>query len=668
MSALYSRWPMLWAQAGHSGPDGWRRSIRRPSAFRREWLTDAQVALSLERPDGHDRRPLGRGAHLAQGDQPGLPGRAGSLHWLIDRRQGADRSAGAAGSTTWAWPPSILTPVVVMLRESSSPSNGCRSTRSPIVSLGLTAVRGPDLHRSATWSGSRSPSGGRSGDMAGRCDLAVVLLGIHLALARRAWPAGRPARAEGISVSSWRSAQVPTLARNHLARRADLRRADRRDVHGVRRPGAGGACCLVEVIAVRGRRLYSIARLSIYESNRRMWAPWVVITVFLLVLAFTHWFLQPPRPAEMGRLYVGTLSLALLGPADRDGDDPDAAVAADGHPAADDLHGRLQAGAAARADLGPDDRLHGARDGAGRASSAGSACSTCGGRSAARSSRPTPLAVKAKKENRMTDAKLLTEQADQLRTRMSARVPIKGSLSFLDSRGMPHAMGIDVGAGAVDEGAAEPHRGGDAIDGDLELRHRARPVHAAGPAADACSTGASPSQTSSSPARSNGSSTASTSSRRRSKAPRTEKAQPNVPAARRRRARRGDRPQSGGARAGPCRVRRPEQTRRRPGGAGGRGRGRGQRETKASNSRRERPTLSLAADHGRDDASTSTGRPRGRSASRSMPRFRRSTPAPAAEFEGDVFPIKEYYTNRVPLPAVDPGRLGRRACGSRSAA
>src|SRR5439155_17007481 len=64
-----------------------------------------------------------------------------------------------------------------------------------------------------------------------------------------------------------------------------------------------------ELFAVRGRRLFSIARLSIYESNRRMWAPWVVITVFLLVLAFTHWFLQPPRPAEMGRLYVGTLTL-----------------------------------------------------------------------------------------------------------------------------------------------------------------------------------------------------------------------------------------------------------------------------------------------------------------------------------------------------------------------
>src|SRR5262249_34351357 len=34
---------------------------------------------------------------------------------------------------------------------------------------------------------------------------------------------------------------------------------------------------------------------------------------------------------------------------------------------------------------------------------------------------------------------------DQRRTRMQARYPVKGSLSFLDSRGVPHAMGIDVG-------------------------------------------------------------------------------------------------------------------------------------------------------------------------------------------------------------------------------
>ena len=66
---------------------------------------------------------------------------------------------------------------------------------------------------------------------------------------------------------------------------------------------------LDEAVQCRRRRLFAIARLSVHEANRRMWAPWVVITVFLLVLAFTHWFLQPPRAAEMGRLYVGTLTL-----------------------------------------------------------------------------------------------------------------------------------------------------------------------------------------------------------------------------------------------------------------------------------------------------------------------------------------------------------------------
>ena len=66
---------------------------------------------------------------------------------------------------------------------------------------------------------------------------------------------------------------------------------------------------LVELVSIRPRRIFAIAKLSVIESNRRMWAPWVVVTVFFVVLAFTHWFLQPPRPAEMGRLYVGTLTL-----------------------------------------------------------------------------------------------------------------------------------------------------------------------------------------------------------------------------------------------------------------------------------------------------------------------------------------------------------------------
>jgi hypothetical protein len=55
-------------------------------------------------------------------------------------------------------------------------------------------------------------------------------------------------------------------------------------------------------------------------------------------------------------------------------------------------------------------------------------------------------AKKARDEGRMSDFKALMDQADQLSTRMSARVPINGSLSFLDSRGAPHAMGIDVGS------------------------------------------------------------------------------------------------------------------------------------------------------------------------------------------------------------------------------
>ena len=57
---------------------------------------------------------------------------------------------------------------------------------------------------------------------------------------------------------------------------------------------------LAEVSAVRRRRLYAIGRNSVIESNRRMWAPWVVITVFFVVLAFTHWFLVPPVPPRWG--------------------------------------------------------------------------------------------------------------------------------------------------------------------------------------------------------------------------------------------------------------------------------------------------------------------------------------------------------------------------------
>jgi hypothetical protein len=201
---------------------------------------------------------------------------------------------------------------------------------------------------------------------------------------------------------------------------------------------------LSELISVRGRRLYSIARLSIYESNRRMWAPWVVTTVFLLVLAFTHWFLQPPRAAEMGRLYVSTLSLlcsvlltvmvTILTPLSLPTDiEQQTIYTVVSKPVRriELIWGRMIGYMALVTIL----------------------VAVFGGISLAylwntvgKTIQATEaLAVKAKKENRMSDYKLLLEQADQLRTRMQARVPVTGSLSFLDSRGTPHAMGIDVG-------------------------------------------------------------------------------------------------------------------------------------------------------------------------------------------------------------------------------
>ena len=67
---------------------------------------------------------------------------------------------------------------------------------------------------------------------------------------------------------------------------------------------------LGELLNVRGRRLYSIARVSVYEANRRMWAPWVVrSSIFLWCWPSPTGSLQPPRAAELGRLYVGTLIL-----------------------------------------------------------------------------------------------------------------------------------------------------------------------------------------------------------------------------------------------------------------------------------------------------------------------------------------------------------------------
>ncbi|QEH38196.1 hypothetical protein OJF2_67940 [Aquisphaera giovannonii] len=201
---------------------------------------------------------------------------------------------------------------------------------------------------------------------------------------------------------------------------------------------------LRELFSVRGRRLFAIARLTVHEANRRMWAPWVVLTVFALILAFTHWFLVPPRPAEMGRLFVGTLTLlcsmlltamvTLLTPLSLPTDIQQQTiytVVSKPVRRLEMIWGRMLGymflvtvlivvfGGISLAYLW---------------------------RTVGSTIRTTEqAAVKAKAENRQRDYRLLSDQADQLRSRMQARVPVKGSLSFLDSRGTPHAMGIDVG-------------------------------------------------------------------------------------------------------------------------------------------------------------------------------------------------------------------------------
>ena len=199
-----------------------------------------------------------------------------------------------------------------------------------------------------------------------------------------------------------------------------------------------------ELVAIRFRRLYSIARVTVIESNRRMWAPYVVVTVFLVILAFTHWFLQPPRAAEMGRLFVGTLTLlssllltvmiTLLTPLSLPQDIQNQTIytiVSKPVRRIELIWGRMFGFMAIVTVLvvvfGGISLLYLSR--------------TVGGTIAA-----TELAaVKADKENKIPEARQLREQAQQLRTRMAARVPIYGVLTFLDSKGTPHLKGIDVG-------------------------------------------------------------------------------------------------------------------------------------------------------------------------------------------------------------------------------
>ena len=200
----------------------------------------------------------------------------------------------------------------------------------------------------------------------------------------------------------------------------------------------------VEIVNLRGRRLYAIGSVTWTEANRRMWAPWVVITLFLVILAFTHWFLQPPRPAEMGRLYVGTITLlcttlltlmvTFLTPLSLPQDITSQTiytVVSKPVRRIELIWGRMAGYMALVSVLV---LLYGVI-------SLAYLSRTVGGKIEETERR----AADATKKQRTAEARQYKEAAEQLRTRMAARLPVTGFLSFLDSKGNPHLRGIDVG-------------------------------------------------------------------------------------------------------------------------------------------------------------------------------------------------------------------------------
>ena len=198
-----------------------------------------------------------------------------------------------------------------------------------------------------------------------------------------------------------------------------------------------------EILAMRFRRLFSIAWLSVIESTRRMWAPWVVIVVFLVILAFTHWFLPVQRPAELGRILVGTLALlcmllltvmvTVLSPLSLPQD--------------------IQAQTIYTVVSKPVRRLEliwGRMIGYMTIVTAlvllfGAVSLIYLQRNIGGTIRNIEDQAEAVRQTDPDRARYLDDQAEQLRTRMSARVPVKGSLTFIDSRGNPTLKGIDVG-------------------------------------------------------------------------------------------------------------------------------------------------------------------------------------------------------------------------------
>ncbi len=219
---------------------------------------------------------------------------------------------------------------------------------------------------------------------------------------------------------------------------------------------------LGEAAQVRWRRLSAIAWHTIIESFRRTRAPWAVLAVFVIILAFTNWFLGRGRTAELARIFVSTLSvittfllmimIVLMAPISIPNDIRQQTIYTVVSKPVRRLEliwgrliGYMTVITLLLAILGGVsifylNRVVGSRVGATR--------------DAARA---------ALSEGRVDEARRLDQQATQLANRMSARLPIFGSLIFYDSRDQLRTRGVDVGFESANRSHIEGATPGKAI-------------------------------------------------------------------------------------------------------------------------------------------------------------------------------------------------------------
>ena len=201
----------------------------------------------------------------------------------------------------------------------------------------------------------------------------------------------------------------------------------------------------VEVVAVRFRRIYSIAWQTIAEANRSNRAPYVVMSLFIVVLAFMHWFIRAgERDAELSRLFVTTLTflcsvllllmIVFIAPVSMPRDIANQTIyTIVSKPVLrleliwGRLVGYMTLVTVLLAIFGGVGLVYLNR--------------TVG-------TRIDELRNEARKfeaSNNSAEADQRKTAADQLQSRMSARIPLKGALVFVDAKKQEHGRGIDVG-------------------------------------------------------------------------------------------------------------------------------------------------------------------------------------------------------------------------------